>query len=114
MEPSATSPDSAATERQNRRRALYERLAQDREFREFIIEEWLKGQHDELQEKLRLSVEPNQTQVAKDCWRLAEAMWKHIDDSITLWRKQDTQAAEAADARDKRIAAGEPPDAMPE
>jgi hypothetical protein len=114
MDPSATSPDTAATERQNRRRALYERLARDREFREFIIEDWLKAQHDELLEKLRQSGAPDQTQVAKDCWRLAETMWKHIDESVKLWRQQDHQAAELAAERDKRIAAGLPPDASPE
>ena len=111
--PPPRTPEQIAAD-SHRRRALYEKLLHDREFREFILEEWLGGLVTERTQALAEATDPVECRVAKDLWVFARALRDHMAVTVENYRAEEQAQAAGKQRREKNTREGLPLDAETE
>lgn len=100
--------------RNERRQVLYQRLLADKDFNEFIVDEWLGGLMTEVTNTLRTTVEPTDIKSARDCWKLVEELTLHMEKTVKIYREAEAARAEDEKRRAANVKEGKPPEAFDE
>ncbi len=100
--------------RNERRQVLYQRLLADKDFNEFIVDEWWGGLMTEVTTKLKVTAEPVELRAVRDVWNFMEDIQQHMQKTVDIYRNAEAARVEDEKRREAKLKEGRPPEEIDE
>ena len=100
--------------RNERRQVLYQRLLADRDFNEFIVDEWWGDLMTEVTTKLEVTAEPVELRAVRDVWNFMKEIKDHMKNTVKIYREAEAARVEDEKRREAKVKEGRPPEEFDE